>query len=221
VRLGGRTSRSATITSIRQIAPNVCYSGAIDYTSTNPWGELVEQREAGIPGKGFVVVDLASGSHRFEPLGGTRGFEELPAIAAAGLAPGEIDGQIRERVTSCAGGIDDKVVRLLVRDIPPQVVHALDHKTLRSYKQRALSFFLDTRRPEAARSVTSRAERTRRTLEEIVRENLELRPLEPDVDREKLVALGLGYLKEAEALDTPTSAVELHDNTQGERHEAA
>ena len=36
----------------RSVAPNAFYSGSLDYTSTNPWGELAEERELGIQGKG-------------------------------------------------------------------------------------------------------------------------------------------------------------------------
>ena len=42
----------------REIAPNAYYSGSIDYTSANTWGELYEQRVSGIPGKGFIERDL-------------------------------------------------------------------------------------------------------------------------------------------------------------------
>src|SRR5215208_7128814 len=38
----------------REIAANVFYSGSIDYTSANTWGELYEQRIAGVTGKGFI-----------------------------------------------------------------------------------------------------------------------------------------------------------------------
>ena len=36
----------------REIAPNCYYSGSIDYTSANTWGELYEQRVSGIPARG-------------------------------------------------------------------------------------------------------------------------------------------------------------------------
>ena len=41
------------------------------------------------------------------------------------------------------------------------------------------------------------------SLTDIVREKLETRPLETDLDRDSLVRLGLGYLKEAEAIEVP------------------
>ena len=51
----------------QQIAPNAFYAGSIDYTSTNPWEELVEERSSGLPGKGFIEHDLETGEHRFDP----------------------------------------------------------------------------------------------------------------------------------------------------------
>ena len=42
----------------REIAPNAFYAGSLEYTSTNPWGELYEERVTGLPGKGFLEYDL-------------------------------------------------------------------------------------------------------------------------------------------------------------------
>ena len=42
----------------REIAPNAYYSGSVEYTSANPWGELAEERAASLAGKGLVEHDL-------------------------------------------------------------------------------------------------------------------------------------------------------------------
>jgi hypothetical protein len=41
------------------------------------------------------------------------------------------------------------------------------------------------------------------SLTDIVREKLETRPIEADLDRDAFVDLGLHYLKEAEAVEVP------------------
>src|SRR5919206_67341 len=38
----------------REVEPNAYYSGSVDYTSANAWGELVEERQARVPGKGII-----------------------------------------------------------------------------------------------------------------------------------------------------------------------
>src|SRR5437762_456331 len=48
----------------REIESNAFYSGSLDYTSVNTWGELVEERAAKV-GKGFVEYDLDSGTRTF------------------------------------------------------------------------------------------------------------------------------------------------------------
>ena len=190
----------------RRIAPNAYYAGSLDYTSANPWGELVEERQAGIAGKGFIEVDLARGTHTFHPLEPSRRLVDLPAIQARGLTAAELDVRIKECVERCDGGVDDKIVRLVVRDVPRHIARELDQKQLREYKRRALHFHLDTRRPEILRTSASGAPGRRPTLAEQVESYLARRPLSADVDREKLVRLGRRYLEEASAAAAAVTA---------------
>jgi hypothetical protein len=183
----------------REIAPNAYYTGSLDYTSPNPWGELVEEREAGLPGKGFIEYDLDAGVHRFHHIEPSRRLIDLPPISARGMSSGELDAAIREEIDRCDGGIDDRVVRLVVRDVPRHIVRDLDHKALRDYKRRALHFHLDTRRPEIIRTSASGAPGRRPTLGEVVESYLTRRPMDADLDRAALVRLGVQYLKEADA----------------------
>ena len=101
-------------------------------------------------------------------------------------------------VEACPGGIDDKVVRLVIRDLPRHVTRQLDHRQLREFRRRALHFHLDPHRPEIIRSSAHGAPGRRPSLAEFVRDKLRERVLSPDVDRETLVDLGLRYLKDAE-----------------------
>jgi hypothetical protein len=189
----------------RQVAPNAYYSGAIDYTSSNVWGELAEERQGGIPGKGLIVHDLATGAHRFHAIEAPRAFVDLPAISARGLTAADLDARIRETVEGYRGGIDDKVVRLVVRDLPRHVTRELDHRALREYKRRALHFNLDVRRPEVLRLHGQAAPGRRPSLADIVRDKLQGRLLEGNIDREALVGLGLRYLAEAETVSVVTA----------------
>jgi hypothetical protein len=190
----------------REIAPNAFYAGSLDYTSANPWGELVEERQLGLPGKGFVEVDLASGARTFHHMEPSRPLVDLAPVPARGMAAGEVDAAIRERVEAIPGGIDEKIVRLVVRDVPRHIVRDLDHKAIREYKRRALNFHLDARRPEVQRLSVGGAPGRRPTLPETVKAYLGRRPLDGDVDREALVRLGLQYLEEADAAEQAAPA---------------
>jgi DNA repair protein SbcD/Mre11 len=187
----------------REIEPNAYYSGSVEYTSANPWGEMVEQQQAGIGGKGLIERDLATGEHRFHRIVGQRDLVDLEPIVARGMSAAELDAAVRERVEAVPGGIDDKVVRLVVRDVPRHVAREMDHKALRELKRRALHFHLDPRRPELLRLSASGAPVRRPSLADTVREKLSERALEPDVDRAALVELGLRYLREADAVGAP------------------
>jgi DNA repair exonuclease SbcCD nuclease subunit len=187
----------------REIAPNAYYAGSIDYTSANPWGELVEEREAGVPGKGFIEFDLDAGAHTFHHVEPGRRLVNLEPISARGLSAQELDAIIRERCEQCAGGIDDAIVRLVVRDVPRHVVRELDQKALRDLRRRAMHFHLDTRRPEIIRASASGAPGRRPTLVETVESYLQRRPMDADLDRAALVELGLQYLREADAAEHP------------------
>lgn len=187
----------------RQVAPNAYYSGAIDYTSSNIWGEHAEEAEAGLAGKGIVERDLVTGAQTFHSLPRTRAFVDLPPISAHDKTPAEVDEAIEAAVDACEGGIDGKVVRLIVHDISRETGKSLDFKRLNVYRRRALHFKLDQRRPEVV-YVGASAEvhdlvRRRAPLDQLVAQMLRERPLPTDVNRDELVALGGRYLAEAEA----------------------
>jgi DNA repair protein SbcD/Mre11 len=189
----------------REVEPNAYYSGSVDYTSANAWGELVEERQARVPGKGIIERDLATGAHTFHPLPPSRALVDLTSISARGMTAAELDAAIRAAVDAVSGGIEDKVVRLVVREVPRHVVRELDHKALREYKRRAMHFHLDTRRPEILRVAAGGAPGRRPSLAETVRDKLRTRLLPSDVDRDSLVALGLRYLEQADALAAQTA----------------
>ncbi|HET9729685.1 MAG TPA: DNA repair exonuclease [Gemmatimonadaceae bacterium] len=192
----------------REMAPNAFYSGSIEYTSANPWGELYEERVAGISGKGFIERDLETGVMQFHSLPPARPFLDLPPVSARNLTAAETDERIRSTIEACVGGIDDKIVRLIVREVPRHVARELDHKAIREYKRRALNFHLDVRRPEALRLHGTGAPGRRPSLNEIVREKLLARPLDSDVDRTALVERAIAYLDEAQLIAVPSGLLD-------------
>ncbi|MBI3789533.1 MAG: metallophosphoesterase [Gemmatimonadetes bacterium] len=117
------------------------------------------------------------------------------------------DAAIRDAVDRTPGGVEDKVVRLVVQDLPRHVEREIDYKAIREFSRRALHFQLDTRRPEAMRTgeAVSGAPGRRASLAETLRDRLLARSLDAGINREQLVALGLEYLRQADELAVPTA----------------
>lgn len=177
----------------------IYYSGAIDYTGPSVWGELYQQEKTKVKGKGIIEHDLASGKHVFHILPASRKFIELQPIPSYNLPPADIDRAIAALLHKV--DLDGNVVRIVLQDIQRHVVRELNHAALREYQRRALHFQIEARRPEDPRPSGSTGRKM--SLTDIVREKLQTRPIETDLDRESLVSLGLGYLKEAEAIEVP------------------
>lgn len=192
----------------RELAPNAFYSGSIEYTSANPWGDRQEERAARVAGKGMVEFDLSTGRRVFHQLKSARALIDLPVINARGMSASDLDTIIHANVGAIPGGIDDKIVRQVAQDVPRHIARELDHKTLREYKRRALHYHLDTRRPELLRHSGSGAPGRRPSLAETVRDKLLGRPLPADFDRQALVDLGLQYLRDADSADLLVAAPE-------------
>ena len=195
----------------REVATRAYYSGSIDYTSSNPWGELREERDNGVPGKGFIEHDLETGAHQFHPVTPSRPLLDLEPIDATNMGVAEVDAALRARVDSARGGIDDRVVRATVRNVPRHIVRELDHAALREYRKRAMHFHLDTRRPDplVKRRSGDGGPGKRTTLPDLLAERLTERVLPSGIDREQLVTLGLRYLQQAE--DAAAAAMPVSD----------
>lgn len=170
-----------------ELAPNMWYAGGPERTSTNIWMEEGP--------KGFLTYDTERRAAQFHPLE-TRPVIDLPRLGARGMGAAETDEAIREAVEGVPGGIEGKIVRLVVTDVSRHLLRELNHKRIREWKARALHFHLDARPPEVHRVARSGAPLRRQTLAEQVESYLqrhwEIRS--PGIERERLVALGREYL---------------------------
>jgi hypothetical protein len=182
----------------REVAPRSWYAGSLDYVSSNPRGELREERSRNIAGKGWLLADPDSGAVERRLLPSPRRFLDLEPIAGMGLSPAELDVAIAERLGTVPGGLAASVVRLVVRDVPRHVARSLDHSAMRALRADALHLQLDIRRPEVTREVGMGAPGRRQTLPGLVENYLEKRPLPAELDRREFVALGVELVETAE-----------------------
>lgn len=180
------------------VAPRIWYAGALEYVSSNIWGEVRDDAEQGHAGKGWLLADLGTGEVRRQPVPLARGIHDLPVLEGENLTPPELDAAIRSALDRVPGGLDDQVVRLVVRSVPRHVVRDLDHTALREAKGRALHLQVEFRRPEPARATGVGAPGRRQTLPEMVGDYLTRRPLPSEVARERFVSLGVELLAEPE-----------------------
>lgn len=187
-----------------EIRANMWYAGGIERTSASIW----EEREP----KGFLTFDTETRRTTFHELP-TRAVVDLPRFSArapqnggnepAFLDAKEIDRRIRAMIEAVPGGIEDKIVRLVIYDLPRDLYRELDHKALREYRSLALHFHLDARRPESQRSGLLGADGRRRTLEQEVEWFLSehWRPSSSEIDKTRLLNLAQLYLNEARGLE--------------------
>jgi len=173
-----------------EVAPHTWYSGSLEYVGTNIWGELTDEAEQGVRGKGWLLVDLDRGTVTREPVPASRPIIDLEPIRGDGLGAEALDKLIEQRLHAVPGGVADRIVRLRVYDVPRHVARELDHAAIREWKAEALHFHLDIRRPEVQRTVGVGAPGRRQTLPDLVRDYLRGRPLPAELDREEFVRLG-------------------------------
>jgi hypothetical protein len=179
------------------VAPNTWYAGSIEYVSPNPWGQLQDEEEYGLRGKGYLLVHMPGARVEFRRAPLARHHVDLPPIEGEGLTARELDERIAAVVAGAKPPIDEQVARLVLFDVSRGTARALDHAAVRSYKARALHFQLDVRRPTAPRVQAPGTPGRRQTIPETVREFLERRPLDADLDRADLVRLGVEYVDQA------------------------
>jgi len=168
---------------VHEVAPRVWYAGSLEYTSPNIWGEWKEEDRQRLT-KGFLMVDVASGEPERVDIEPRRPLYDFPWLDASGMTAAELDAAIQARLASLPFPIEGAVVRLVVREVP---------------RAAALHFHLDLRRPDPQRrEVGVGGFGGRQPLADTLARFLGRRPLDADLDRDRLVALGRGYLDEVE-----------------------
>ncbi len=184
----------------RSVAANAWYSGALDYVSTNPWGELIDEAREGRRGeKGWLLVEIGGQLQvEFRAIATARDLIDLEPIQGKGLGAADLDRIIGERIATVPGGVADRIVRQVVYDVPRPIARELDHQQIRETKAEALHYNLDIRRPETTRMVGVGAPGHPQTLSELVSDYLSRRTLTAEVDREQLVGLANRYLEQVE-----------------------
>ena len=178
------------------VAANAWYAGSIEYLTPNPWGQLQDEAEQGRRGKGYLLVDLPAARVTFRAITPVRRHVELSPIEGKGLTAKQLDERIAAAVAGAKPAIDDQIVRQLVFDASRATARDLDHAAIRGYKSRALHFQVDLRPPEVHREAVSGAPSRRQTLPDTVREFLEHRPLDADLDRAEFVRTGVDYVEQ-------------------------
>jgi len=189
-----------------ELAPNMWYAGGIERTSSSVWEEKED--------KGFLTFDTETRIAQFHPVP-TREVIDLPRISALRqggdalyLDAADIDARIQSLVEAIPGGLEGKIVRLVLHDIPRDLFRELDHRTLREYRSRALHFHLDARRPESQRIGGVGANGLRRTLEQEIDSFLteQWTPTSSEIQRTRLLDLAHLYLAETRLNDPAEDA---------------
>jgi DNA repair exonuclease SbcCD nuclease subunit len=173
-----------------QVGPRGWYAGALEYVSSNLWGELADEAMLGVSSKGWLLVDVDSGAVAVHPVAAARRVLDLEPVRGKDLDAAAIDAEIARRLTAVPGGMADQILRLRVYDVPRHVARSLNHAAIREWKAEALHLNLDIRRPELSRSIGVGAPGRRQTLPELVRDYLERRPLPAEIDRDAFVRAG-------------------------------
>jgi hypothetical protein len=180
-----------------KVAPRAWYSGSLEYTSPNIWGERWLELDQRVT-KGILIADIETGAVEPVRLPPERAVHDLPPLDAAGMSAQGLDAAIQGRLAGIRGGVADTVTRLVVENVPATLAHALDHAALRAARTHAVHFQLDLRRPASARVTGVGAPGPRQPLPDLVAAYLARRPLPAELDRSRFVAMGREYLEAVE-----------------------
>lgn len=176
-----------------ELAPNAYYAGSLEYTSTSLWNETQVE-------KGFIEYDLdARKLLKFHKID-TRDVIDLRPIDASDTTATDLNTMIERRIESIEGGHADKIIRLVIEQLPRSVQADLDFTLVRRIRAEALHFELQLRPPSrSSRSGDERDQRVALSLEEEWDEFAKAYESPAGVDRERLVTLGRDYIAKQES----------------------
>lgn len=120
----------------KKVAPRAYYSGSTERLSISEANQK----------KGMVEVDLDSGDVKFHELS-TRPMLDLEPLDAQALTSSEILGEARERLSASA--IDEKIVRLVIKNVSSEAYRALDAPAIKRLGGSALYFDLKIEKADA------------------------------------------------------------------------
>ncbi|MGQ9587067.1 MAG: metallophosphoesterase [Thermoplasmata archaeon] len=166
-----------------RIQERIYYSGST---------ERIGFGEAG-QSKGFLEVDLERHSVRFHELR-IRDMVDLKPIDAAGLTSSEILSRAREQLSSAV--VDDKIVRLNIRNISKDAYRSLDVPAIRRLGNSALHFELKADRLESEEGLQLGSTHIGSLAAEFQRYVASLQI--PEEKKKRLMEIGPPYLAEAE-----------------------
>jgi hypothetical protein len=170
--------------SFTRLGAHAFYAGAIERTSNDIWREAAEP-------KGFLWFDLATHQETFVPLTGLRSVVDLPPIDACDREAAALDALIGDQVAQI-GGVEDKIVRQQVLNLPKSVQRHLDYRQIRQFQTAAVHYLLDGRSPHTVPGASGDV-RASGGLEEQVTEFLHGYPLPAGMERQGFVAQGQTY----------------------------
>lgn len=178
-----------------QVEPGVWYAGAVEYSTSNPWGELRDEERHGLTGKAWLLLDLARRTATAMPIPVARRVIDLAPLYGDGRDAGRLSWDIAERLAALTGGWADQIVRQVVFNVPREVARGIDHAAVRAVKAEALHYHLDLRRPAAVGRLGLDAGGRRKPLADVLRDYLTARPLPADLDRDAFVRAGVDLLE--------------------------
>ncbi len=143
----------------RGVALNAFYAGSIEHTASNIWAEAGQS-------KGFLEIELPSLARKFHTLTSPREVIVAETLDARMLTPQEASEQINQKLLKIPGGVDGKIVRLEILNIPREVVRLLDYKGIKRWKNLALNLTLEFKGPDRQDSRQAFSSTARGTLEE-------------------------------------------------------
>ena len=171
-----------------ELAPNAFYSGSLEYTSTNIWSETKKD-------KGFIEYDLDERKlvhfHKIN----TRDVIDLRPIDTKEKSSEEINLMIQNRIECVAGGYENKIIRLVVENLPRSLQSGLDYSFVRKIRSEALHFDLLLRPPtKDGHKSTSSEHGSSKSLEEEWEDFARAYDITAGVDRDQFVDMGRDYL---------------------------
>ena len=113
----------------REVVPGVHYAGSLERVGPTPWEEAAEE-------KGFLTCELDSGRVLFNAVHG-RPVVSLAPISFEPSRPDRLRERVREVLEEVPGGIEEKIVRVRIQELPPEQLVLLEG-LLPEFRRRAL-----------------------------------------------------------------------------------